>query len=192
METENIKKEENIKPKFSELSEEEKKLWEVDESLLAKSDEEDDDSGRVKVMGAPVVYSTGFVRPYNPRRRPKIYYRNFILAIILFLAGLGAVIYFSSVYLNPYTIWLSLGYSLLFILCIGKKAVIWLVHFYQAKASDDTRLRCRFEPSCSEYMMEAIDIHGVAKGLLLGTWRIMRCNPFCKGGYDPVPEKRKK
>ena len=48
---------------------------------------------------------------------------------------------------------------------------------------------CRFTPTCSQYMIQAIQVHGPAKGLLLGLWRILRCNPFGKYGYDPVPEK---
>lgn len=48
---------------------------------------------------------------------------------------------------------------------------------------------CRFVPTCSEYAYTAIERFGVIKGGALSLWRIMRCNPFCKGGYDPVPEK---
>ena len=46
---------------------------------------------------------------------------------------------------------------------------------------------CRFTPSCSRYTVEAIQKHGALRGTLLGTWRILRCNPFGKGGHDPVP-----
>ena len=183
MEIENTKNEETVKPKFSELSEEEKKLWEVDESLLSKSDEEDDNSGRVKVMAAPVVYSTGFVRPYNPLRRPKIKYKNFILTLILFATGLSIAIILGSVYFKPYTAYICIAFSLLFILFVGKKAVIWLVHFYQAKASDDTRLRCRFEPSCSEYMIKSVTKYGFIKGTLKGIRRVIRCKAP-NGGID--------
>ena len=48
---------------------------------------------------------------------------------------------------------------------------------------------CRFTPSCSNYMLEALQVHGAFKGTLLGLWRIMRCHPFGSSGYDPVPAK---
>ena len=48
---------------------------------------------------------------------------------------------------------------------------------------------CRFTPSCSNYMMEALQVHGAVKGSLLGLWRILRCHPFGAHGYDPVPPK---
>ena len=47
-------------------------------------------------------------------------------------------------------------------------------------------MHCRFLPTCSEYTIEAIQERGLVVGLLKGAWRILRCNPFCKGGYDPV------
>jgi putative membrane protein insertion efficiency factor len=45
---------------------------------------------------------------------------------------------------------------------------------------------CRFHPTCSEYMMEAIQKHGVARGIWMGLRRLARCQPFCQGGFDPV------
>ena len=45
---------------------------------------------------------------------------------------------------------------------------------------------CRFQPTCSQYMIEAVEKKGVVVGVLKGLWRICRCNPFCKGGWDPV------
>ena len=46
---------------------------------------------------------------------------------------------------------------------------------------------CRFEPSCSDYFLEAVRLHGYGKGIVMGVWRIVRCNPYCQGGHDPVP-----
>ncbi len=46
---------------------------------------------------------------------------------------------------------------------------------------------CKFYPTCSQYAMEAVEKYGAWKGTLLAAWRILRCNPFSEGGYDPVP-----
>jgi putative membrane protein insertion efficiency factor len=45
--------------------------------------------------------------------------------------------------------------------------------------------QCRFEPSCSEYFIQAVKKHGAVSGALRGVWRVCRCNPYCRGGYDP-------
>jgi putative membrane protein insertion efficiency factor len=49
--------------------------------------------------------------------------------------------------------------------------------------------RCKYEPTCSLYARQAIRRHGAARGLLLAAWRLLRCNPFSHGGFDPVPER---
>ncbi|MDR2580762.1 MAG: membrane protein insertion efficiency factor YidD [Fibromonadaceae bacterium] len=49
---------------------------------------------------------------------------------------------------------------------------------------------CRFYPSCSSYAIEALELHGFFKGMALTVWRILRCQPFCKGGFDPPPAPR--
>jgi hypothetical protein len=49
--------------------------------------------------------------------------------------------------------------------------------------------RCRYEPSCSSYAAESVSRFGAGKGLLLASWRLLRCNPFSHGGFDPVPER---
>ena len=49
---------------------------------------------------------------------------------------------------------------------------------------------CRFTPTCSAYAIEAIETHGIIKGVALSFYRVLRCNPFCKGGYDPVPPRK--
>ncbi len=77
---------------------------------------------------------------------------------------------------------------------IPKKVVVMLIVFYQKTLSfDHSPLKvfyphgfCRFVPTCSQYGKEAIEKHGVIKGGLLTTWRVVRCNPWNKGGYDPV------
>lgn len=71
------------------------------------------------------------------------------------------------------------------------RALIALVRFYQM-VSHPFKLGygcCRFTPTCSEYMIEALQCHGPLKGLWLGVRRILRCHPFGSCGYDPVPPK---
>ncbi len=72
-----------------------------------------------------------------------------------------------------------------------KRAMLALLRFYKRRISPLLPNACRFTPTCSEYAMEAIEKHGVIRGTGLAIWRILRCNPFCKGGYDPVPEPKK-
>ena len=62
------------------------------------------------------------------------------------------------------------------------------IRFYQRHISPHTPPSCRFQPTCSQYAVTAIERYGALKGLRLALWRILRCNPFCRGGYDPVPE----
>lgn len=66
------------------------------------------------------------------------------------------------------------------------------IRLYQKTISPQKIPSCRFTPTCSQYAIEAIKVHGAIKGGALGIWRILRCNPFCKGGYDPVPPKKNK
>ena len=69
--------------------------------------------------------------------------------------------------------------------------LIWLIKLYQ-KIPGPWHKACRFQPTCSQYAIEALETHGTLKGLWLTFKRILRCNPFCKGGYDPVPPPKKK
>lgn len=73
-----------------------------------------------------------------------------------------------------------------------KRPLIWLIRFYQKYISPRKKPCCRFTPSCSQYAVEAISTYGAFKGIFMAIWRILRCNPFCAGGYDPVPEKKVK
>ncbi len=66
---------------------------------------------------------------------------------------------------------------------------IFIFRGYKKYISPHLGNNCRFMPTCSEYGMEAFEIHGSIKGGLLTLWRFLRCNPFGKAGYDPVPER---
>jgi len=75
-----------------------------------------------------------------------------------------------------------------------KKIAVVIISFYQKTLSPDHGLfsvnhpygYCKYYPSCSEYAKQSIDKYGLVRGLLAGLYRVLRCNPFSKGGYDPV------
>ena len=70
-----------------------------------------------------------------------------------------------------------------------KKVLIWLIEFYQRNISvwfQSKNIHCKFYPTCSEYTKQAIQKYGMGIGILKGILRILRCNPFSKGGYDPL------
>ena len=69
-----------------------------------------------------------------------------------------------------------------------KALVLGALRFYKAKISPGLPPACRYTPTCSEYAMEAIEKRGVLVGILLATKRVLSCNPFSRGGYDPVRE----
>lgn len=69
------------------------------------------------------------------------------------------------------------------------RMLVAAIRFYQRHISRHTPGRCRFLPTCSSYAIQALQVHGPAKGGLLALWRILRCNPLCRFGYDPVPPK---
>lgn len=68
-----------------------------------------------------------------------------------------------------------------------RSVALRMIRFYQRFVSPGLGSNCRFYPSCSEYTYQAVEKYGVVRGSLMGGWRILRCNPFNKGGYDPVP-----
>ena len=67
-----------------------------------------------------------------------------------------------------------------------KKIFVSLIKIYQKIISPLFPPSCRYYPTCSEYSVQAIKKYGVFKGLIKSIWRILRCNPFSKGGYDPI------
>lgn len=71
----------------------------------------------------------------------------------------------------------------------AKKTFIFPIKLYKRFISPALPNSCRFSPSCSSYAILAIEKHGIFAGFFLAFYRILRCNPFCKGGNDPVPER---
>jgi len=75
-----------------------------------------------------------------------------------------------------------------------RKVALFLIRIYQKTLSPDhgpLKVKfphgyCRFQPTCSQYTYQAIEKYGIIKGTVMGSWRILRCNPFSKGGDDPV------
>jgi putative membrane protein insertion efficiency factor len=145
------------------------------------------------VKGAPVVYTNLPPEPNNPLNRPKVGYIKPIVAIgafILLNTCLGLFFVYGRVLLESQILFHKTVYSvlwivldLLFVFMITKRAIIWLIHLYQRYAPDEVRLKCVFEPSCSEYMLSAISKYGVIKGVVKGVDRLFRCHPP-NGGCD--------
>ena len=73
-----------------------------------------------------------------------------------------------------------------------KNFLMKAIRFYQRRISPLFPPKCRYYPTCSQYALQAIEIHGVFKGILLAIGRLMRCNIFFPGGVDPVPPKKEK
>lgn len=70
-----------------------------------------------------------------------------------------------------------------------RSLAVVLLRFYQRWISPAFGPRCRYYPSCSEYAVQAVQRFGILRGLLLAAWRLLRCNPWSRGGYDPVDEQ---
>ena len=112
--------------------------------------------------------------PHNPLNRPKISYIKPIIAILVYVAQFIGLLFI------PYgKLWIEIAvlaiYSLVYFAFIAKRTVIWLVHLYQNKAPDEVRLKCVMEPSCSEYMILAVEKYGVIRGVFKGIHRLFRC-----------------
>jgi hypothetical protein len=70
-----------------------------------------------------------------------------------------------------------------------KRGLLGAIRLYQRHISSARPRRCRYEPTCSRYAVEAIGRFGAVRGAVLAAWRLLRCNPFSHGGFDPVPER---
>ena len=142
-----------------------------------------ENNDRIKVVSTTVrsVNVEEEFIPHNPLHRPTIHYTKPVIAFLVY------VIQFILLCLIPYGQWyigvlVLTGYSIAYFAVIAKRTVIWLVHLYQSRASDETRLRCVFEPSCSEYMILAVEKYGVVRGVIKGIGRLRRCG--CESGID--------
>lgn len=71
-----------------------------------------------------------------------------------------------------------------------REAAVWPIRVYRRFISPWTPAACRFSPTCSEYAIQAVRAHGIARGGWLAVRRLLRCHPFCEGGHDPVPPRR--
>ena len=69
---------------------------------------------------------------------------------------------------------------------MGKKLLILLIKGYKKYISPLKRPCCKYYPTCSEYALQAVTVYGFWKGSVMAIWRLLRCNPFSNGGYDPV------
>ena len=71
-----------------------------------------------------------------------------------------------------------------------RRVAILPIRAYQLLLSPLVGQRCKYYPSCSEYAAQAIQRYGILRGLVLAGWRLLRCNPWSRGGFDPVEEQR--
>lgn len=147
------------------------------------------------VGGAPVVFSDKKLPPKNPLHRPNISFKKFIVSISGFLIMNVLSVTFCELFLSELlskyiyldqkviTFLVTIIASCIYLLLIMKRAIIWLIHVYQHYAPDRVRLKCVFEPSCSEYMLLSIKKYGTFVGVFKGCLRLLRCHPP-NGGKD--------
>lgn len=146
-----------------------------------------------EVKGAPVVYTNCAPQPNNPLNRPKLSFVKPVITLFVFIIVniLLGILFFkrdelvSCIHMQSETFcvvtWILV--DILYGWLISKRTIIWLVHFYQKYAPDEIRLKCVFEPSCSEYMVAAVEKYGTVKGVAKGINRLLRCHPP-NGGID--------
>ena len=117
--------------------------------------------------------------------RPKINWLLFVIWLIspIILCLLEFVAYKILQYNSNYNLPIIIIIVLVYLGCTIKRIVIFFIKVYQRYAPDSIRLKCRFEPSCSEYMIQSIQKYGLVKGLVKGIRRLCRCN-INGGGYD--------
>lgn len=149
------------------------------------------DEFEYEVTACEAHTETNVFFPKNPLNRPKVFYKKAILMLLAFMVVmfLTPKVFnrmISNMYPEYKMMWmgilLDIVIAIIWFCFIGKKTVIWFVHLYQHYAPDRVRLRCLFEPSCSEYMILAVNKYGVFRGVYKGVKRLLRCRP--PGGID--------
>ncbi|HVE67568.1 MAG TPA: membrane protein insertion efficiency factor YidD [Solirubrobacteraceae bacterium] len=73
---------------------------------------------------------------------------------------------------------------------VARAVVMAPIRFYRRFVSPGLPARCKYEPSCSSYALQAVQRYGILRGLVLAAWRLLRCNPWSHGGHDPVEDQR--
>lgn len=73
---------------------------------------------------------------------------------------------------------------------LARRAVMFPIRVYSVAISPAFPRRCKYEPTCSRYALQAIERYGILRGIVLAGWRLLRCNPFSRGGFDPVDAQR--
>jgi len=69
-----------------------------------------------------------------------------------------------------------------------KRLLVGMIRFYKKYISSGLPPSCKYHPTCSQYAIDALERFGAVRGTILAAWRILRCNPFSRGGFDPIPE----
>lgn len=153
------------------------------------------DNYEYDVSGIPLLYdSDPHEKIHNPLERPEVRFKKPIIAFAGWIVLMLVMFFSAKAALNGFGAELpvsnfgaaaiaSVVAGFIYCLVISKKAVIWLVKLYQSRASDAVRLRCVFEPSCSAYMIMAVEKYGAIIGVFKGIIRLFRCHPP-NGGKD--------
>jgi len=148
------------------------------------------DDYEYKIEAAPVVYTNKAPEPFNPLNRPEIRFAKPIITLVLYvLLNVFMAFAYNSYFTEQTLLYKTIAIitiilvNIAFLAILAKKAIIWLIHLYQRYAPDEVRLKCVFEPSCSEYVIAAIRKYGVIKGIIKGVDRLFRCHPP-NGGHD--------
>ncbi len=152
------------------------KTIEFDESQLGQLDQ----------LAETLVYDQFDPRSNNYKRlitRPKINWFAIILWCITPIVYTSIYVYLLYKNKSIYFIFLIAITTVLYLICTAKWLIIYFIKIYQRFSPESIRLKCRFEPSCSEYMIQAIQKHGIFKGIKQGISRLKRCN-INGGGFD--------